>query len=137
MIASEPQRWLDKATEDVTVARVMIAEGFTSHACFHAQQCIEKAFKAYLIAESNTYPRIHALLDLLKECAALDSSFLQFLPESSIVDKYYISTRYPSGIPGSVLTRPSQKEAEEAVTAAEKILDFVKQEITQSGSAEN
>jgi HEPN domain-containing protein len=34
MSSSLPKQWLDKATEDLTVARLVIGAGHTAHACF-------------------------------------------------------------------------------------------------------
>jgi HEPN domain-containing protein len=56
MSASQPKQWLEKAAEDLTVARLVLKEQHTAHACFLSQQCIEKSLKAYLLAKSNTYP---------------------------------------------------------------------------------
>ena len=131
MSASLPQQWLDKANEDLIVTRLVLREGYTAHACFLAQQCIEKALKAYLIAKTNDHPRIHRLVDLLSLCIALDSSFSQFLADCAIVDQYYIPTRYPSGNAASAPSGiPSHAEAEEVTTAAEHILQFVTQQLT-------
>lgn len=126
MIANFPQQWLDRATEDLTVARLVLREDHLAHACFLSQQCIEKSLKAYLIAKINEYPRTHLLVDLLNQCAALESTFLQFLAECTTVDQYYIPTRYPDSTPGGrPFGMPSHAEATESITAAETILRFV------------
>jgi HEPN domain-containing protein len=126
MSANLPQQWLDIATEDLTVARLVLEEEHPAHACFLSQQSIEKALKAYLIAKINEYPRTHILIDLLNQCASLNPAFSQFRTECITVDQYYIPTRYPDGIPGGLPGgMPSKAEAQEAVTAAETILQFV------------
>ena len=126
MSARLPKQWLEKATEDLTVARLVLKEGHTAHTCFLSQQCIEKSLKAYLLFRANEYPRTHKLVDLLKGCEPFDSAFLQFLPDCTVVDQYYVPTRYPDGIPGGTASGiPSEIEAREAIRAAEKILQFV------------
>jgi HEPN domain-containing protein len=131
MSANLPKQWLNKATEDLTVARLVLKEGHKAHACFLAQQCIEKSLKAYLLAKANAYPRTHKLVDLLGECTNLESAFSQFQADCLIVDQYYIPTRYPDGIPGGLPGGiPGQTEAEEATTAAEKILRFVTSQLS-------
>lgn len=123
---SLPKQWLDKATEDLTVARLVLNEGLTAPACFHSQQCIEKSLKAYLLAKSNTYPRVHKLVDLLDLCRQIDSTFAQFLSDCARVDEYYVPTRYPEGIAGGLPGgTPSAHAADRAITAAQTILDFV------------
>jgi hypothetical protein len=43
-------RWIKKAEHDLTTARVVLENRpeVTDTVCFHAQQCVEKALKAYL-----------------------------------------------------------------------------------------
>lgn len=120
------KQWLDIATEDLTVARLVFEEEHSAHACFLSQQCIEKSLKAYLIAKANTYPRTHNLVILLNQCEVLEPKFAQFRADCTVVDQYYVPTRYPDGIPGGLLGGlPGEVEAQEALTAAEKMLQFV------------
>jgi HEPN domain-containing protein len=126
MSASLAQQWLDRASEDLTVARLVLKEGHASHACFLAQQCIEKSLKAFLIAKKNQYPRAHKLVDLLSECEGLAREFVQFRDHCLIADQYHIPTRYPNGVPGGLPgALPGNLEAKEAITAADAILSLV------------
>lgn len=126
MNAGLTQAWIDRATEDLAVARLVREEGHASHACFLAQQCMEKALKAYLLAKTNTYPRAHKLIDLLAECEKLNDEFARFRDLCIVVDQYYIPTRYPNGVPGSLAGGlPGEQEAAEAVAAADEVLNFV------------
>jgi HEPN domain-containing protein len=126
MSASLPQQWLDKATEDLIVARLVLTERHTDHACFLAQQCIEKALKAYLLDRTGSYSRTHKLVDLLVECESYDAEFAPFLADCITVDQYYIPTRYPDSVAGIALGGMIDPAvAEEAVDAAEVILRFV------------
>ena len=126
MSASLPQQWLDRAREDLQVARLVLQEGHFAHTCFLAQQCIEKTLKAYLLARANSYPRVHKLVDLLAECEALDSTFATYRVDCIIVDQYYIPTRYPDGVPGGLPGGlPGETEAREALNAADEVFRFV------------
>lgn len=126
MSANLPKQWLDRATEDAIVAQLLLTEEHFAHTCFLAQQAIEKALKAFLLYATNTYPRTHRLVDLLGQCAAADPEFAQFLADCTIIDQYYIPTRYPDGIPGSLATDlPGKIEAQEAVDIVRRILAFV------------
>ena len=102
MSANLPQQWLDRASEDLTVARLVLKEGYSAHACFLAQQAIEKSLKAYLLAKTSSYPRAHKLVDLVAACETIQLDFAQFRDNCIIVDQYYIPTRYPNGIPGGL-----------------------------------
>lgn len=130
MTTNLPKQWLDRATEDLTVARLVLKEQHTAHTCFLSQQCIEKALKAYLLAKTNSYPRTHKLVDLLVLCQQIEPAIDQYLTDCTIIDQYYIPTRYPDGIPGGTASGiPGQREAEEATTVAQKILDFITEKL--------
>ena len=131
MSAKLPKQWLDIATEDLTVARLLFKEEHLPHACFLSQQCVEKALKAFLIAKTNTYPRINNLVDLLDLCRHVDPSLAQFLSDCKVVDEYYIPTRYPAGTPGVKPTGfPSASDAKEAIAVADSILNFVRERLS-------
>lgn len=127
MKADLVQQWLDRADEDLAVARLVLREGHSSHACFLAQQCIEKSLKAYLLARKNNYPRAHKLVDLLAECIVLSPDYSRFREDCIVIDQYYVPTRYPNGIPGSLPGGfPGKQEAGEAIASAQCILDFTR-----------
>lgn len=133
MNAGLAQQWLDRATEDLAVARLVHKERHASHACFLAQQCIEKSLKAYFLSRTNAYPRAHRLVDLLAECEKPQHEFVQFRDACIVVDQYYIPTRYPNGIPGSLAAGlPGDQEATEAIDAADQILSFVTRQLHQA-----
>ncbi len=126
MSASLPQQWFDRAREDLQVARLVLQEKHFAHTCFLAQQCIEKALKAYLLEKASAYPRVHKLVDLLAECEALDSAFGAYRADCIVVDQYYIPTRYPDGVPGGLASGlPGEIEAREALNAADRVFQFV------------
>jgi HEPN domain-containing protein len=123
--------WLDRAGDDLAVARLVYQEGYFSHACFLAQQSIEKMLKGYLLWAANDYPRVHRLVELLALCQERDASFEELLADCIVIDQYYIPTRYPNGIPGSLPDGlPGPDEAQEAVRIAETIRDFVREKLT-------
>jgi len=130
MSANLPRQWLERANEDLIVARLVLEEQHTAHACFLSQQCAEKSLKAFLIAKINNYPRTHRLVDLLGECRKHDPQFSDFQSDCIVIDQYYIPTRYPDAIPGTSPTgAPSRDEAEEAIASAGRILQFVTKRI--------
>jgi HEPN domain-containing protein len=59
MKESLPQQWRDRADEGLMVARLVFGEHHFSHACFLAQQCIEKALKAFLLVRKKASLRVH------------------------------------------------------------------------------
>lgn len=64
-------------------------------ACFHAQQCAEKALKALLLQLEIAFPRTHAievLLDLLKTRGI---TIPDEVDEAYELSEYAVQTRYP------------------------------------------
>lgn len=128
MSGSLPKQWLDRADEDLVVARLVLREGHTGHACFLAQQGSEKTLKAYLLATTNTYPRTHKLVDLLQECLKTEQGFAKFSADCIVIDQYYIPTRYPDSVGGiGVSQLPTATDATEPILAGQQILLFVTQ----------
>lgn len=59
------EAWLQKAEEDLRVAEALPDDPLlTGGVAFHAQQCIEKALKAVLLARAGACPRVHDLVRL-------------------------------------------------------------------------
>lgn len=95
---SEAQRWLDKASDDLAVAR-MVAAGDVAHwaAGFHAQQATEKALKAVLVARGIDFPRTHSLLRLVDMLAP--SADLLDRAALSALEVWAVAGRYPEDLP--------------------------------------
>ena len=96
----EAERWLTTAEEDLDAAHALMREQKFSHACFFAQQCGEKALKAlwYSLGED---PWGHSIQKLIAELPAekARSAMQGLLEEGAVLDRYYIPTRYPNGLP--------------------------------------
>ncbi|RIK34963.1 MAG: hypothetical protein DCC55_31765 [Chloroflexi bacterium] len=69
---------------------------------------MEKALKGYLLQHTGTYPKTHHLLELLAGCTTIDAAFAQFLPHCTVVDQYYMPTRYPDALIGGWTERSTQ-----------------------------
>jgi HEPN domain-containing protein len=104
----EAQGWLEKAHEDLLAARRLAADpAIPGLSAFHAQQAIEKAFKAILVFKQNRLLRTHDLKRLLGEVGGFTlSSDEQDTLED--LNALYIEARYPgdlgllpSGQPGN------------------------------------
>jgi len=121
---AEAKRWLRTAAQDLRAARILNREGEYALSCFHAHQCAEKALKALWYACDHS-PRGHSLIKLIREIAPFEKELYQLLEdlldEAAVLDKYYIPTRYPNGLPDltpdEVYTR---REAEKTLEIAEE-----------------
>jgi HEPN domain-containing protein len=91
--------------------------------CFHAQQAVEKALKAVLIAYDIDFPKLHnleRLIGLLPPSLPLPL----WLPETAALTVYATVTRYPTF--GETITeealRTAAAVAERAVHWAEELI---------------
>ena len=88
--------WLSAANDDLVLIQEIIRnETLTHMVAFHAQQAIEKSFKALLEEREGVVPKIHTLETLLariKSYAVIDAE-LDLLED---LDKLYVDARYPA-----------------------------------------
>ncbi|MBP7864445.1 MAG: HEPN domain-containing protein [Acidobacteria bacterium] len=124
-LRKEAARWLSQARADLRAAEVSRQAGCFEWACFQAQQCAEKILKAFWM-HHGIDPWGHSVLKLMQDFPdpALRDSLLKPLQgHARLLDKLYIPTRYPNGLPD--LT-PSQvygdTDAEQAIQATTGIL---------------
>ena len=117
------KRWLIKAENDLKIAKTALSfqPDVTDAICFHAQQCVEKSLKAFLVYKSEQIERTHYLPRLVELCAQLEPSFSELYSIAVALTEYSTSTRYPDDWREIPLS-----EAEQAVRSADTALDFVK-----------
>ena len=107
-------------------ARWSRAGEFFNTACFQAQQAVEKALKAFLLARGERSLRGHSVLELLDRCVAFDASFARFRQDCRVLDRHYIPTRYPDALPeGTPHEAFGAEDADDAIRRAEGILKAV------------
>jgi len=100
--ADEADRWRRQAAHDLDAARHLIDGGHHATACFLCQKAAEKTVAAFLIAKGAERVWGNALVDLCEDAMALDKSFDVIKSVAMLLDKYYLPTRYPTGLPGGV-----------------------------------
>jgi len=126
--AHEAWRWVETAEEDLDAARVLLREGKYSHACFLAHQSGEKAVKAlwYYLGEDPWGHSIHKLiLDLPEESSI--KSLANIYSDTAALDRFYIPTRYPNGLPDLTPGKYYfQEDAEFGIRVAESISAVIK-----------
>lgn len=122
----EGKRWLDQAEEDLRWADDLSRRGGYHIACFLAQQVGEKALKAFLYASGEEIVLGHSIERLCAEAADRHSEFRQRAMRWSILDGYYVPTRYPNSLPDSIPARVYTEEAaRESVRLAGEIVRYV------------
>lgn len=119
----ESERWLQFAREDLQVAELAFEASIYNQACFHSQQCAEKAIKGLLLLQGKTPPRTHSLGDLL---TLLDPNPFTTSLYIQLLDRFYIPTRYPDALPGSLQEDlPTHEDAMEALVVTRQILETI------------
>ncbi|KKQ18681.1 MAG: HEPN domain protein [Berkelbacteria bacterium GW2011_GWA1_36_9] len=117
--------WFKKAQDDLKIVQIVLKEKAPYWvACFHAQQAVEKSLKAAQIYFLNDFQKEHdlvLLLSSLKEKIKIESIYSECLKLSG----FYVTTRYP-GIKELEITL---KDAVVAEKAAEKVINFIKNQI--------
>jgi len=112
--------WLDFARDDLRMAELASKEGIHNQACFHAQQCAEKALKA-VIQLNIKVPKVHSLPELGEVCKEQGFHFEKMGERLNSLDRFYTSTRYPF-ITGMLPEgTPTAEDAREALRIASEI----------------
>ena len=120
----DSKRWLRFAEEDLQMAQLAASQKIYNQVCFHSQESVEKALKALLVEQGQSPPRTHRLGDLL---TLLDNEPFTSNLEIQLLDRFYIPTRYPDALPGSLPEGlPGKKDAEEAYATARDTLSIIK-----------
>ena len=98
----EALRWLETARGDLVTARLLCDNDRWAHGCFHAQQAAEKALKALWYSKDGD-PWGHSVLRLIRDLIKVDAEAYGELEDqlaaAARLDRYYIPTRYPNGLP--------------------------------------
>jgi len=127
----EGKRWLAQAEEDLKWAKHLAQEGGFHIACFLAQQVAEKALKAFLYAQGEEIVFGHSIVRLCVAAAGYQVEFSEKSNRWGILDSFYITTRYPNGLPDSIPAEVYIQEiAQKAVDLADEVVAFVKERFT-------
>jgi HEPN domain-containing protein len=131
------RRWLAQAEHSLSVTRLLIDNGVWSQACFQAEQTAQLALKAFLFSLGRRYIHLHSVRELAQECGKDDKEFLRFNTHGSVLDRYYLATRYPDALPAPAVPFESftQEDAEQAMAFVTEIVELVRAKIPGSPSA--
>ncbi|MDR2596179.1 MAG: HEPN domain-containing protein [Treponema sp.] len=128
------KEWLRYAKSDLNTARHMFNDVHPKEieiSCYHAQQCAEKSLKAYLIAKETDLPYIHDLIELIRLCTAIESSFSTIQPYCVSLNPYGVQVRYPNEL------AVDDSITGQAINYAEKVLEFCEKTINDLGQNQN
>jgi len=115
------KEWFEFAINDLRVATHMFNSMLDKPLeiiCYHCQQCVEKAFKGYLINKDIEPPYTHDLDRLRQMCIEYEASFNAFLDQCEKLTNYITAGRYPSNV------EITEADAIYALKEAESIYNF-------------
>jgi HEPN domain-containing protein len=104
------REWIRCAEEDFDVAAALMRRRTRTAANsigFHAQQCVEKYFKARLEEAGLNVPKTHDLVALLQLLLPVEPLWISFAPALRRLNNYAVKFRYP----GHVATRTDAQVA--------------------------
>lgn len=119
-------KWLDKALSDLQCARILLTwDGDPMMVAFHCQQAIEKALKGYLLFRTGRHFDGHNLTFLCRQASNTDERFADYLGDSTMLNNYYIETRYPTDLPFVI----TETQVHRILNMAEEMFAMIRQEL--------
>lgn len=110
--------WFRKADDDELSCEAMMQEkGAPSTLCFLSQQIVEKYLKGLLVFSGKEIGKVHDLIKLANSVKTFFPKIKDFQKEISLLNRYYIETRYPGDWPEGF----SWEEGKIAFNSAKKI----------------
>ena len=130
-MAGRERDWMRQAESDHRHARNAREDGDFDWACFAAQQSAEKALKAAHQAVGNEAWG-HSVAELLHALCAEVSVADGLMDRAHALDKLYIPTRYPNGLPGGAPADCyTRAEADRAIEDAEAVLALCREVLSR------
>lgn len=130
----EGRRWLVQATDELVACRHLVEVGIWFLACFTAEQTAQAALKAFLVSRGRRFLTIHSVAELARQCAKFDPAFGGLVNAGRVLDKYYLSTRYPDTLPFPAVPSESfeEEDARQALAYAEEAVALVQSKLAEA-----
>ena len=119
-MSDEAGTWLRYAEENLWSARLLLEHGLLNPCLQNAQQAVEKALKAILIARAIPLRRTHSIQDLANLLATNGLPSGITAEECNLLDAIYLPSKYPLG---SALPDfdPDEEVCRQCVQIAERV----------------
>ncbi len=125
--SKEAKRWFDQSLEDLKSATILFENERYYLVCFISQQIVEKALKSVIYFNKEDLVLGHSVKKLADWAGTFDNKFAKLGEDVSILDSYYIPTRYPNGLPEGIPAEVfNKKYAKDALELAETTIKIVK-----------
>jgi len=121
--------WLKQAHRDLGAARDSASAGYHEWAAFQAQQCADKAAKAF-VQSLHGAVREHSVTDILSHLPASAQPPESVLDSARELDRIYVATRYPNGFAaGAPADYFTEKSSRQLIEQASHVLEFCRNKI--------
>lgn len=122
------RQWIERSKADLHGAEVALLGKplITEHVCFHSQQAVEKALKAFLVYHQVEFAWTHQIGLLLELCAKQDDLFTRFVATAVPLTQYAVRFRYPF-----FGASPSLEQARAALDTARQVFQFVAERLPE------
>ena len=132
---NEAIRWFLQAKDDLKFVNWVRKEGvFFDKGCFISQQAGEKILKACLYATGKRFVIGHSLMEMALDLEKEDNKFRGIRNQVKRLDRFYITTRYPNGLPGgSPFQVYSSDDMAEAYRDLKKVFEISKKFLEKHG----
>ena len=118
--------WFRQAEADLKHSRNSLEAGDYDWACFSSQQAAEKAVKA-LHEKRGMEAWGHTVTILLGDLKPLLQVPDDLIQSAKVLDKHYIPTRYPNGLPGAVPYEVyTAEQTRDALATCEQVIALAK-----------
>jgi len=118
------KEWLKASLDDLeTISELLDNENLTNISAFHAQQSIEKSFKALIEYKQLKLQKTHNLEKLY--CSINKWITIKNLTLLEIIDELYIDSRYPGDMGLLPYGKPTLEDAQEFHKFALKVFEIV------------
>ena len=124
-------RWLRQAEHDLSIAERHLKDHCYSDCCFMSEQTAQKALKAYLFAQGERSVFEHSVFRMITRAREHDAAFAALRERGSILDQYYIPTRYPDALaePAVPFESYTNAQASEALAFAREFVGLVQHKL--------
>ena len=120
------EAWLTAAKDDLDVVNRIIEDDHLSHiVAFHAQQAVEKCFKALMEEYDVDARKIHSLVTLYSKVEMFLGSQKLDTRMMRILDSLYIDSRYPGDLGLLPEGLPTREEAKSFESFAVSVYEHV------------
>jgi HEPN domain-containing protein len=120
------KEWFDSAESDLLLIKeICLNENLTHLSAFHAQQAIEKSFKAIIEEFELGFIKTHSLemlYNIVRDKITIKSDQDQLI----ILDQLYIDSRYPGEMGLLPNGKPTLKESKQFFNLAREIVEAAK-----------